>query len=122
MKALSISCLLTSILMGAIGQVWIKKGLNSITDLNFANGIIHSYLKIFFSSYVMLGLTLYASGVFFWLYGLSKVPLSFAFPFVSLSYVLVFFLSWFYLGEHISMLRWTGLCTICLGVFIVSMT
>jgi len=122
MKALSIGCLLTSILMGAVGQVWIKKGLNSITDLNFANGVIHSYFKIFLSFHVMLGLTLYAAGVFFWLYGLSKVPLSFAFPFVSLSYVLVFFLSWFYLGEQISMLRWTGLFTICLGVFIVSIT
>lgn len=122
MKSISIFCILTSIFMGAIGQVWIKKGLNSLADLNFTSGIITSYLKIFLTPYVVLGLTVYALGVFFWLYGLSKVPLSFAFPFVSLSYVLVFLLSGYYLGEQITMLRWTGLATICVGVLIVSMS
>jgi len=102
-----------------LGQVWIKKGINNLGQLDFSSALINTYLKVFLSPYVLLGIFVYYIGVFFWLYALSKVDLSFAFPFVSLSYVLVFFLSWWFLGEHISILRWIGIMTICFGVLIV---
>ena len=120
MKSIPIVCILTSIAMGAFGQIWIKKGLNSLVDLQFSGNIVGSYLRIFLTPYVFLGLAIYGLGIFFWVYGLSKVNLSFAFPFVSLSYVLVFLFSWWMLGEHIPFMRWVGLATICVGVLIVS--
>lgn len=119
-KSIAVACILVSIAMASIGQVWIKKGLNSLHDLNFSIGLVDSFVKIFLNPFVIVGLLAYFFGVFFWLYGLSKIDLSFAFPFVSLSYVLVFVLSWLFLGEHISALRWIGLATICAGVFILS--
>lgn len=118
-KSLSILCIFVSIIIGALGQVWIKKGINNLGQLDFSSALINTYLKVFLSPYVLLGIFVYYIGVFFWLYALSKVDLSFAFPFVSLSYVLVFFLSWWFLGEHISILRWIGIMTICFGVLIV---
>ena len=120
MKSVPIACILTSIAMGAFGQIWIKKGLNSLANLDFSGSLVGAYLRIFLSPYVFAGLTIYGLGVFFWVYGLSKVNLSFAFPFVSLSYVLVFLLSWWMLGEQIPTIRWVGLATICVGVLIVS--
>jgi uncharacterized membrane protein len=112
--------LFLSIFLGVIAQVLIKKGLNMVGTLDFSKELIGCYLKIIFSPFVLLGLTLYFTGVFFWLYTLSKVDLSFAFPFISLSYVLVVLLSWFILGESISYLRWVGVFVICLGVFLIS--
>jgi len=117
---LAMVCIITSMILGAVGQICIKRGLNLLGNIEFSSGLIVSYAKIFFSPYVLTGLFIYFIGVFFWLYGLSKVELSFAFPFVSLSYVLVFLLSWFALGESIPLLRWIGLMTICVGVFLVA--
>ena len=117
---LTISCLLASMILGVVGQVFIKSGLNSLGNLNFSSALIGSYLKIFLSPFVFLGICLYFMGVFFWLYALSKVDLSYAFPFVSFSYVLIVLFSWVFLGEHISHLRWAGVIAISIGVFLIS--
>ena len=116
----AIAAIITSMVLGVIGQVCIKKGLNTLGYIDFSSGLISSYSKVFLSHYVMGGISLYGLGVFFWLYALSKVELSIAYPFFSLSYVLVMLLSWGFLGESISPLRWVGVATICLGVFLIS--
>jgi drug/metabolite transporter (DMT)-like permease len=118
-KFVALAFISTSMILGAVGQIFIKKGLNALGGLDFSSGIVTTYLKIFLSPLVIIGICIYFVGVFFWLYGLSKVELSFAFPFVSVSYVLVFLLSWFFLGESIPVLRWIGLVTICCGVLLV---
>jgi drug/metabolite transporter (DMT)-like permease len=112
--------ILISVIVVVAGQVCIKKGLNSLEDIDFASSILLAYLKIFLSPFVVLGISLYIIGVFFWLYALSKVDLSYAYPFTALSYVLVAFLSSFLLGEQISAIRWTGIIGICLGVLLIS--
>jgi drug/metabolite transporter (DMT)-like permease len=75
---------------------------------------------MFLSPYVLVGTFIYFLGVFFWLYALVKVDLSFAYPFSALSYGLVLLLSWLFLGENIPSLRLIGVLVICLGVIIVS--
>jgi drug/metabolite transporter (DMT)-like permease len=115
-----ISSLLISMFLGVIGQVFIKKGLTSLGSLDFSAALIGSFAKMFLTPFIILGLCLYCLGVFFWLYALSKVDLSFAYPFVSLSYVLVVLFSLFALGESISYIRWIGVFVICLGVFLIS--
>ena len=112
--------ILLSVTMGVVGQLFIKRGLNSLGSVDYASGLIGAYIRIFLTPYVVAGLSIYFLGVFFWLYALSKVDLSFAYPFVSLSYVLVLLISWVILGEHITGLRWAGVGLICAGVFIVS--
>ena len=112
--------IITSIVLGVVGQLFIKQGLRSLGGLNFSGGLISSYLKIFVSPFIAVGLSVYFLGVFFWLYALSKVELSFAYPFVSLSYVLVLLFSWVFLGEQISLVRWAGVVIICLGVVLIS--
>ena len=121
-KFSALTFILVSTILGAVGQIFIKRGLNHLGTLDISSGIVLMYLKIFLSPLVIAGIGTYFLGVFFWLYGLSKVELSFAFPFVSLSYVFVFLLSMFFLGESIPLMRWIGLLTICLGVVLVGRT
>jgi drug/metabolite transporter (DMT)-like permease len=45
-----------------------------------------------------------------------------AFPFLSLSFVLVAFLSRFWLGERVSAARWGGVALIVIGVAFVAAT
>jgi drug/metabolite transporter (DMT)-like permease len=119
-KVMVFVSLFLSIFLGVVAQVFIKKGLTVVGTLDFSQQLVNSYLRILFSPLVLVGLALYFLGVFFWLYALSKVELSFAFPFVSLSYVLVVLFSWLVLGENISYLRWVGVFVICLGVVLIS--
>jgi len=107
-------------LFGTIGQLFIKRGLNSLVDLDFSKNLFLTYTRIFFSPLIMAGLSVYFCGVFFWLYGLSKVDLSLAYPFVSVSYIFIVIMSWLFLGENISIMRWIGVSTICIGVLLLS--
>jgi multidrug transporter EmrE-like cation transporter len=63
---------------------------------------------------------LYLISILLWLKGLSGIPLSRAYPYQSLGYVLVFGLSYFLLNERFSPTLILGLSVICLGILILS--
>lgn len=116
----SIPFILIAVIIGVIGQLFLKAGLNALGAIDFSKGLMTSYTKIFLSPLVLLGIFIYLISVVFWLYVLSKVDLSFAYPFLAISYVLIILASQWFLGENVSFLRWTGVLVICFGVFIVS--
>lgn len=117
---ISLLAILISVFLTASGQVFIKKGLNSLGNVDLSAGFISFYIKIFLSPTVILGSFLYFISVFSWLYALSKVDLSFAYPFISLSYVLILLFSNWFLGESITSVRWAGVFIICFGVLLIS--
>ena len=51
---------------------------------------------------------------------LSRVDLSYAYPFASLGYVVMLVASWQLFNENISPLRLAGTLMVCLGVFLIS--
>ena len=55
-----------------------------------------------------------------WMLALNKLPLSHAYPFMSLSFALVLFLSAALLGEPLSWPKVVGVVLICLGVVVSS--
>lgn len=114
--------ILAAIFLAVIGQILVKKGLNSFGQIDFSSGLIRNFVRIYLSPMVLIGTFIYLSSAFFWIYALTKVDLSFAFPFLSLSYVLIILASWLLLGESIPLLRWIGVIVICIGVFLVSKT
>ena len=59
-------------------------------------------------------------GTVFWLTALSRVDLSYAYPFASLSYVVMLTASWLLFHEDISAVRLLGTLIVGLGVFIIS--
>jgi drug/metabolite transporter (DMT)-like permease len=112
--------ILTAVFLAVIGQIFVKRGLDLLGTIDFSSGLFITYVKIFFSPFVLIGTVFYTISIFFWIYSLTRVDLSFAFPFLSLSYVLIILASWLMLGENIPLLRWIGVLVICLGVFLVS--
>jgi drug/metabolite transporter (DMT)-like permease len=117
----SIIYILISVVGGAAGQVLLKMGMNSLGPLTLSAG---QFLRILWSMatnlYVIIGLAIYMLGVVFWLAAISRVDLSFAYPFASLSYVLMLLVSWGIFGEKISLLRLAGTIVICVGVLIIA--
>lgn len=71
--------------------------------------------------HVAIGGALYATSFILWLYVLSKVKLSYAYPFIGLSYVIVSVLGFFILDEKISLIAWIGIILVVIGVSLIGM-
>jgi multidrug transporter EmrE-like cation transporter len=70
---------------------------------------------------VSFWLALLATGFrWWWIVGLSRLPVSQAYPVLSVGYVITALLAWMLFGETLSLERWAGIGLIILGVVLVS--
>jgi drug/metabolite transporter (DMT)-like permease len=70
--------------------------------------------------YVLAGVASYGFSTIFWLVLLSRVELSYAYPALSMGYVLITLVSALLLGEQVSAMRWAGVFVIVAGVILVT--
>lgn len=118
---LTIVYILISVMGGATGQVLLKKGMGSMGPLTLSPGQLWSMLwRIGTNPFVIVGLAIYVGSTVFWLVVLSRVDLSYAYPFASLSYVLMLIASWLLFNENITSLRVMGSAVVMLGVILIS--
>lgn len=120
--AKSITLILISVGIAVGGQILLKVGMNRIgaLDLNGLGSLTRLFLEVVKSPTVLLGLFLYVISAALWLIVLSTVDLSFAYPFIGLTYVFVLILSKFILKEDVNPIRWAGAAIITIGVFVLS--
>ncbi|MHB1414179.1 MAG: EamA family transporter [Chloroflexota bacterium] len=118
----SLLLIIFSIVCGVGGQIALKMGMTQVGPIGeFALAQpLPTALKVFTNLLVIGGLGLYVLGALSWLTVLSRVPLSFAYPFIATSYAFTPVLAWLILGENVPSLRWLGIVVICLGVIMVS--
>jgi multidrug transporter EmrE-like cation transporter len=109
--------LIISTVLAAAGQVTWRMGMKEIGPLDVYN--IGSFPRVFLNWQVDLGLVLYALSTLFWLSALSKKDLSYAYPFIAGTYIIVLALSYFVLGEHFSVTRLIGAGVVIAGLFII---
>ncbi|MDR1702531.1 MAG: EamA family transporter [Sporomusaceae bacterium] len=112
MKELSV--ILISIILGAAGQIGFKYGAVRIPE----TGTLIS--KAIAAWPIGLGLVLYGLSTILWIYMLRSVELSYAYPLLSLGYVLVFTASYFLFNEPIGVMRLSGLVLILAGIVLVA--
>jgi len=113
--------ILISVSAGAVGQILLKQGMRVLGPVTLLPKELPGLLlKIITSPYLVLGLALYVGATLFWLAALSRVELSFAYPFVSLSYVVMLLASWQLFQEQISVVRLAGTLVVVLGVLMIS--
>ncbi|MDF2568451.1 MAG: arnF [Sporomusa sp.] len=106
--------ILLSVLIGAVGQVAFKYGATHIPDTG-------TFLEKAVAAWpITAGLALYGVSTLLWIYALRTVELSFAYPLISLGYVLVFIASYFLFHETIGPLRIGGLVLILSGIVLVA--
>lgn len=111
-----------NILLGSMGQISLRFGASRLGDLRAGNGLLESVLGAFrgiFTPYVLLGLCLYGISAVLWILVLNQVRLSFAYPMISLSYVVVVTLSALILHERVPLITIAGLVFICIGVSLI---
>ncbi len=98
-----------SVLAGIAGQMLLKAGADAPTLA----------AQIFRPS-SLLGLAFYGSAAFMYMFALRKIPLSIAFPSVSLSYVIVAVLASFLFGEPFGLKQAGGIALIVGGVALIN--
>ena len=81
---------------------------------------IIAIFKVVSSPIVIAGLFVYAITTVLWLYILSKVPISFAYPIQALAIPLVLIMANFVLRESVPPTRWIGAGIIFVGLILVT--
>lgn len=88
-------------------------------DLNIAS-VLGASFGIVFNPWVFFGLVMMIVSMGSHLIVLSRVELSFAYPFIGLSFVLITAWGYFMLGESVNIIRIAGVGCICVGVVLVA--
>ncbi len=118
---LAIVYILIAVAGSAAGQLLLKKGMNTLGPITIsANQIFNILWRTGTNPYVFIGLFIYMCGTVFWLSALSRVDLSYAYPFASLSYIAMIVGGWWLFSEKIDIWRILGSVTIMIGVFLIS--
>jgi drug/metabolite transporter (DMT)-like permease len=115
-------CMILAVSAGTVGDLLLAKGMKELGDLSAMNlrGIINIAFQAMTTPKIIIGTAMLAIFFFVWLAVLSWEDLSVALPMQALNYVLVAFLAQFYLGEHVSPLRWFGIVLVCVGVMLIT--
>ena len=121
-----IGLILISVALAAVAQLTLKHGMNQVTqhgEVPLALGRpTETARRIVGNISVWAGLATFVLSAAVWLIVLSRASLSFAYPFASLTYVLILVFDRFVLHEPISALRYTGVALIIAGLVLISRT
>jgi drug/metabolite transporter (DMT)-like permease len=113
-----LTILLMSVVLNASGQILFKSAFVGV-PVTFNSGTILTFLL---NPGVWGGLILYGISAICWLWVLSRVQLSYAYPVLALSFPLVVGGSYLFFGESVSFIRWGGVGIIMLGVSLLART
>jgi multidrug transporter EmrE-like cation transporter len=113
--------ILLSVTVTAVAQVVLKRGMSG-AGMNEAlsAGWVPAVLAVLSNVWVVAGLGLYFLGAVVWLVVLNRVPVSFAYPFVGLGFIVTALLAWGVLGEGLSAVRAFGTLFVTLGVVLIA--
>ena len=113
--------ILFTVATNAAAQLMLKYGMMQLGPLSFAGvNPVLKILQIVFSPWVFLGLCTFVISMASHLYVLSKVDLSFAYPFLSLAYVAVAVFAYFLFHEDLNAWRIAGIGFICVGTVLIA--
>jgi len=117
---IAIIYILISVLTSTVGQLLLKIGMNNMGSITLnSNQFLSTSWKMATNPHVFIGLVIYLAGTIFWLAALSRVDLSYAYPFASLSYVVMLVASWMMFDEKITLSRLLGTVVIGIGVLFI---
>jgi drug/metabolite transporter (DMT)-like permease len=118
-RVMLIGLILLSVAFAALAQLTLKHGMNQVGVASLSTGSLKAVAT---NVSVIAGLALFGLSAVVWLLVLSRASLSFAYPFASLTYVLILLADKFVLHEDIPILRWAGVFAIMSGIVMVAQT
>jgi len=115
--------ILLGVFLNAGAQLMLKEGMDRIGYFSFSwQNIIPIGLKVALSPFVIAGLASYVISVIVWLLVLSRVEVSYAYPMISIGYIVTAIAAYFLLGEALTPSRIIGIFIIIFGVYLITRT
>jgi multidrug transporter EmrE-like cation transporter len=116
-----IGFILFTVMTNAAAQLMLKQGMTTMAPISFegVNPIVKLF-QIVFNPWVFFGLCTFVISMASHLFVLSKVELSFAYPFLSLAYVAVAVFAYFIFREDLNAFRIAGIACICAGTVLIA--
>jgi multidrug transporter EmrE-like cation transporter len=113
--------ILFGVLLNAAAQLSLKEGMRRIGHFEFVwANIVPIGLQVAGNIFVLGGIFLYVISVAVWLLVLSRVEVSFAYPLLSVGYIVNAVAGYYLFQENLSMTRVTGIAIIIIGVYFVT--
>ncbi|PSH65956.1 EamA family transporter [Phyllobacterium sophorae] len=113
--------ILFTVMTNAAAQVMLKYGMITLGPVSFSmDTIIQRIFQIIFNPWVFAGLVMFVISMASHLYVLSKVDLSFAYPFLSLAYVAVALFAWLVFKEELGAYKIAGIAFIMVGTVLIA--
>ncbi len=121
MSLISFSLIFIGVMLNAAAQILMKTGTNAIGYFEFSrDNILPIGWKLATEWHIVAALFCYVLSVVIWILALSRVPVSIAFPMLSMAYVVNAIAAWYLLGEAFNPTKLIGMGVIILGVLIIS--
>lgn len=121
MSSVSFLLIIGGVLLNACGQLLLKAGTNAVGHFDFhLDNLLPIGLKLAFQPYIMSGVACYVVSLVVWIMALSRVPVSIAYPMLSIGYVINAFVAWQWFGEPLSAQKLLGIGFIVIGVYVVA--
>jgi drug/metabolite transporter (DMT)-like permease len=120
MRLTAFAFLFCGVLLNALAQLGLKAATDRTGPLVAGDAMLSRSLELLTVPWLWAALGCYGLSVVVWLVGLSRVPVSQAYPLLSLGYVINVGLAWWLLGEAPNVLRVAGIAVIVFGVVLVA--
>jgi drug/metabolite transporter (DMT)-like permease len=121
MSIINLVTILITVFMSACAQLLLKLGVTAAIGAghSFNNGL-NGIIQILLSPLIIIGILIYGGSVLVWIWVLSRVELSVAYPFVGLSFVFTLLFGVLILGEGVSITKILGTVMITAGCVLVA--
>ncbi|WP_313074068.1 SMR family transporter [Melaminivora sp.] len=121
MNTSSLILILVAVLLNTLAQLLLKAGTNAIGVLHWggAGQLWANALRLGLQPQLLAGLACYVVSFGIWVAALFKVPVSIAYPLLSLGYLLNAAAAWYFLGESLQPAQLLGMALIVAGVFVM---
>ncbi len=125
-KSMLILMIVISVALAAVAQLTLKYGVSRV-QVDGHSGIVlseplKSAIRVAREPFIWGGLALFGISAAVWIVVLSRVSLSFAYPFAALTYVIIVLFDRLILNEYVPAVRWGGVLLIMTGIVLVSRT
>jgi drug/metabolite transporter (DMT)-like permease len=119
-----IAVIVLSVVLAAAAQLTLKYAMKQVGPIRSEHIAepLETVLRVARQPAVWGGLLLFGVSAAFWLVVLSRVSLSFAYPFAALTYVLILLFDRLILKTEVPGLRWAGVFLIITGIVFISRT
>jgi multidrug transporter EmrE-like cation transporter len=113
--------ILLGVLLNAAAQIMLKAGMSQIGHFEFsAANIVPIGFKVMGNLPIIRGFFMYVVSVGVWLLVLYRVQGSFAYPMLSIGYIVNALAAYYLFGEPLTSVRMLGIFIIIAGVYLVA--